>query len=76
LYGFSYFEAGKNVIQLFQNKGWTVIITDDLADNVLFMVSVGVGMVTGLIGLAMAAADPSLLAALELEDSTTQAGFM
>jgi hypothetical protein len=76
LYGFNYFEAGKNVIQLFQNKGWTVIITDDLADNVLFMVSVGVGMVTGLIGLAMAAADPNLLAALELGDSTTQGGFM
>ena len=76
LYGFNYFEAGKNVIQLFQNKGWTVIITDDLADNVLFMVSVGVGMLTGLMGLAMAAADPNLLAALELGDNTKQGGFV
>ena len=32
LYGFSYIEAGKNVFQLFQQKGWTVIITDDLGN--------------------------------------------
>lgn len=34
IYGFSYLEAGRNVIQLFKAKGWTAIITDDLADNV------------------------------------------
>jgi hypothetical protein len=76
LYGFNYFDAGKNVIQLFQNKGWTVIITDDLADNVLFMVSVGVGMVTGLIGLIMTMINPNLLKFLELGDATAQGGFM
>jgi len=54
LYGYSYLEAGKNVMQLFQNKGWTTIITDDLVENVLFMVSVGIGLITGLLGYGMA----------------------
>jgi hypothetical protein len=76
LYGFGYMEAGRNVIQLFQQKGWTVIISDDLCDRVLFMVSLGVGILTGLITLAVTAADPNLLAALQLEDGVASAGFM
>ena len=47
--GFSYLEAGKEVINLFQQKGWTVIITDDLVDNVLFMISMVIGLVGGLV---------------------------
>lgn len=31
-----------------------MIITDDLADNVLFMMSVGIGLATGVIGLVLA----------------------
>lgn len=50
LYGFSYLEAGREVINLFQQKGWTAIITDDLVDNVLFMVSLGIGLGSGLLG--------------------------
>jgi Plasma-membrane choline transporter len=77
LYGFGYVEAGRNVIQLFEQKGWTVIITDDLADNVLSMMSVGVGLITGLIGMIAAANDPNLLAGLELANGGTgTAGFM
>ena len=76
LYGLPYIEAGRNVIQLFQNKGWTVIISDDLCDRVLFLVSLGVGCLTGLIGLALAAANPNLLESLELEGGTGTAGFM
>jgi hypothetical protein len=75
LYGFSYIEAGQNVIQLFRSKGWDVIITDDLCDRVLFMVSLGVGVVTGLIGLACTALDNSLLAAFDLGDAAGSAGF-
>ena len=74
LYGFGYFEAGKNVIQLFQHKGWTVIISDDLCDRVLFMVSLGVGLISGLVSLALAAANPSLLESLQIEDGAASAG--
>ena len=67
MYGFSYLEAGRNVIQLFQNKGWTVIITDDLADNVLFMISVAIGLATGLVGLVLGSINPNLLSSLGFE---------
>jgi hypothetical protein len=76
LYGFGYLEAGRNVIQLFQQKGWTVIISDDLCDRVLFMISIGVGLLSGLVGLALAAADDSLLATLDLGGNNATAGFM
>jgi len=53
IYGFSYLEAGREVFNLFQNKGWTVIITDDLVDNVLFMISVAIGLVSGTLAYFM-----------------------
>mmetsp|Transcript_20170 Transcript_20170/g.42702 ORF Transcript_20170/g.42702 Transcript_20170/m.42702 type:complete len:280 (+) Transcript_20170:953-1792(+) len=71
LYGFGYIEAGRNVIQLFQSKGWTTIITDDLADRVLLMMSIAVGAIIGLIGMAIAAANPNLLADLGLEEGSS-----
>lgn len=51
LYGYGYCEAGKNVIQLFKDRGWEAIIADDLVGMVLFMVSLIVGLITG--GIAM-----------------------
>lgn len=74
IYGFSYLEAGRNVVQLFENKGWSVIITDDLCDRALFMVSLSVGFVTGLITWAIAAADQSLLG--DLGDGAGLGGFL
>jgi hypothetical protein len=67
LYGFSYIEAGRNVIQLFQQRGWTAIITDDLTDNVLFMMSVAVGLACGLVGLVMGCFDSSMFQDLGFE---------
>jgi len=75
LYGFSFLEAGRNVVQLFQNKGWTVIISDDLADNVLTMMSVAVGLATGLIGLIFGSLDADMFADLGL-DNATGGGFL
>jgi hypothetical protein len=49
LYGYSFIEAGKNVMQLFRSRGWTSIITDLLVDGVLGMVSLAVGAITGAI---------------------------
>ena len=76
LYGYSYLDAGRNVMQLFQAKGWSVIITDDLVDNVLFMVSVGIGLLTGLVSLFLGEIDGQLLAGIGYEDSGIAAFFI
>lgn len=76
LYGYSYLEAGKNVITLFTNKGWTAIITDDLVDNVLLMMSVAIGLISGLIGLLLAAIDNNLFAGIGYEDDGGSVGFL
>mmetsp|Transcript_18977 Transcript_18977/g.28303 ORF Transcript_18977/g.28303 Transcript_18977/m.28303 type:complete len:495 (-) Transcript_18977:253-1737(-) len=69
LYGYSYIDAGKNVMRLFQNKGWTVLITDSLVENVLFMMACGIGLITGLIGYVYAKLDEDVFAGLYIEDA-------
>lgn len=54
LYGYTFIESGKNVINLFKTRGWTTIVTDTLAQGVLGMVSAAVGLITGLVALAIA----------------------
>ena len=54
LYGYSFIDSGKNVMTLFKTRGWTTIITDNLVGSVLAMLSVGVGLITGLIGILLA----------------------
>lgn len=56
LYGFSFMEAGSSVMNLFRMRGWTTIITDYMVDTVLFMVSLGVAVLTGILGILVAAA--------------------
>jgi len=74
LYGFPYLEAGKNVLQLFENKRWSVIITDNLCENCLFIVSIGIGMMSGVMGVIMASMNPSSVAAFGVEVVTS--GFL
>jgi hypothetical protein len=69
LYGYSYIEAGRNVMTLFQNKGWSTIITDDLADNVLMMVSVSIGLCTGLVGLILGKINQNLFSGIGYDDA-------
>ena len=76
LYGFGYIEAGRNVIQLFQQKGWSVLITDDLNDRVLLMMSISIGALTGIVGMLVAIADESLLGDLGDQGSTALVGFL
>uniref|UniRef100_A0A7S4K077 Choline transporter-like protein n=1 Tax=Odontella aurita TaxID=265563 RepID=A0A7S4K077_9STRA len=76
LYGYSYLEAGKNVITLFQNKGWSAIITDNLIDNVLLMMSVAIGLLTGLIGLLLAVLDNNLFAGIGIDDGGSVGFFV
>lgn len=49
-------EAGSSVMNLFRMRGWTTIITDYMVDTVLFMVSLGVAVLTGILGILVAAA--------------------
>lgn len=48
LYGYGLVEAGQNASELFEKRGWSTIVSDDLAPNVLLMTSVVIGGVTGL----------------------------
>ena len=54
LYGYTFMEAGTNVMTLFRNRGWTTIITDNLVDSTLGMVGLGVGVLTGICVLVAA----------------------
>lgn len=49
LYGYTFVEAANNVMTLFRARGWDAIITDNLVETVLFLVSIGTGLVTGAI---------------------------
>jgi hypothetical protein len=53
IYGYSYLEGAKAVMQLFEARGWSVIISDDLVQNSLMLVCVMIGLCTGLLGLAL-----------------------
>lgn len=75
LYGFGYIEAGKNVVHLFQNKGWNVIISDDLTDRVLFMVSIVVGILTGFAGSFVFLVAPNILGSLGINENGGSIGF-
>lgn len=60
---------------LFRNKGWTAIINDNLADMVLFMISVMIGLFTGLVGFVVASLDKNIFAEFGFE-SPGGIGFM
>merc|ERR1712038_562320 len=51
LYGFGYCEAGKNVMQLFRDRGWEAVIADDIVSTVLALVSLVCGLITAGIGI-------------------------
>ena len=65
LYGYSFMEAGVNVMTLFRQRGWTTIITDMLVDGVLVMVSLAIGALTGLVAFLVAQASNLDLAGAE-----------
>jgi hypothetical protein len=50
LYGYDYFTAGKQVSALFQSRGWSNIINDHLIGRALAMMSVLIGLITGVTG--------------------------
>lgn len=75
LYGYNYLDAGQNVISLFSAKGWSTIITDDLANNVLTMMSFMIASLTGFAGYIATSMNNNLLADFGL-DSPGGTGFL
>ena len=56
LYGFDYISSGKKAMELFQARGWTTIITDNLIHRSLSLVSIVIGALSGVIGMLLAKA--------------------
>jgi hypothetical protein len=44
---YPFFQAGKEVSELFKEKGWHELIADDLTDNVLLIINLAVATSTG-----------------------------
>jgi len=57
VYGYSYIEAAKGVTDLFQSRGWTTIVADDLVSNALSLVILVDALIVGLLGLALTQID-------------------
>jgi len=62
VYGFGYIESGKNVMQLFANRGWEAIIADDLVGGSILLMSVILSLIIG--GLCVAFTNLPLFDAL------------
>ncbi|KAG7354170.1 plasma-membrane choline transporter family protein [Nitzschia inconspicua] len=56
LYGYDYLTAGKKVLELFEARGWTTIINDNLIHRCLVLVAVVIGAITGFVGMLLAKA--------------------
>eukprot|EP00804_Cyclotella_cryptica_P030708 CCRYP_009124-RB/>CCRYP_009124-RB protein AED:0.05 eAED:0.05 QI:233/1/1/1/1/1/4/588/512 len=48
LYGYSYIDAGKRVANLFKTRGWQTIIADNLVNRLLGIISLTIGLLTGV----------------------------
>lgn len=70
LYGYEYMEAGKRVMTLFQARGWTTIINDDLISNTLGLMSLVIAALTGFVGISILALEPSWLSLFESDASS------
>lgn len=48
IYGYSYLQSGKMVVELFRARGWESIVTNDLVSSVLNFTTFSIGIVSGL----------------------------
>lgn len=72
VYGYSYIEAGKAVMQLFKDRGWEAIIADDLVGGAIFLICVVIGLIVGGVGVALASLNSQVL---ELAVNSLAAAF-
>lgn len=47
LYGYGFIDAGRHATELFKKREWTMIISDDILPNILLMMSLVIGGITG-----------------------------
>lgn len=73
VYGNTYLESGKAVMQLFANRGWEAIIADDLVGGAIFLTCVMIGLIIGGIGVGYAQFDPTFNA---LADNSATSAFV
>lgn len=59
LYGYDFLESGHRAFELFQQRGWTTVIQDDLIGRVLHLASVVVGLCTAAVAIVLIVAHPS-----------------
>jgi hypothetical protein len=57
LYGYEFWEAGSKASQLFEARGWTHVVSDDLIITVMGMSSMIIGGSTALLGLIVEEVD-------------------
>jgi hypothetical protein len=51
LYRYGLLESGHNATELFKKRGWISIVSDDLVHNILLMICLVIGGVTGCFGV-------------------------
>mmetsp|Transcript_4099 Transcript_4099/g.9223 ORF Transcript_4099/g.9223 Transcript_4099/m.9223 type:complete len:559 (-) Transcript_4099:534-2210(-) len=56
LYGFDYVSSGKKAMELFQARGWTTIVTDNLIYRSLLLVAIVAGGISAFLGVLLAKA--------------------
>jgi len=51
IYGYSYLESGRKVVELFKTRGFTTIVTNNLISHVLGFTNIVVGITTGYLAI-------------------------
>jgi hypothetical protein len=64
LYGYGLVDAGLHSTELFEKRGWTTIVSDDLVSNLLSMISLGIGGLTGMVAYLLEHLEPLSLTSL------------
>lgn len=65
LYGYGFMDASQHASELFEKRGWTVIVSDDLVPNILLMTSLVIGGVTGCFAHLIAQIDGFKITSME-----------
>lgn len=74
MYHYGFLEAGNNATDLFERRGWSMIVSDDLVPNVLFLTSLVIGGITGCFAYFLSQIDR--LAVVNPKDETGLAPFV
>ena len=53
IYGYSYLQSGKMVVELFRARGWEAIVNDDLIGYVFAFTTFTVGLLSGFVAMCL-----------------------